>query len=315
MTSFVPYQDATSTVPSCASRVERAAQGVRARRGVDDQRHQPRPAFGLERRQQVLRGDRHHAEVVRGGPPPVGGLDRDNARARSLQHQGREGADRPEPEDHDPLARNGSGVQRDLQRRLDEREQRRLPGRDRAHRHQVAPPGPRRNPDGAGRRRRPRPRSIHTGSPPRRRHSCSRTGRGTANVPPSAPIVSSTGSAGSSSPRYASISVPPLIPENDVCTLTSPSLDRAPAVPSSTSTDRGPSNQRMHRTTDPVCPRRPAGSPCRVTMTAEAVRVPLPTPYRRVRCSRLRTPVWSCLRGHGARGDRRRRGRARPPAL
>ena len=45
---------------------------------------------------------------------------------------------------------------------------------------------------------------------------------GIANVPSSAPSVSSSGRAGSSSPRYASSSVPALIPDHEVRTTTSP---------------------------------------------------------------------------------------------
>ena len=99
------------------------------------------------------------------------------------------------------------------------------------------------------------------------------------NVPPSAPIVSSTGSSGSSSPRYASISVPPLMPENDVRTRTSPSsTGRDGSV--LTATDRGPSNQSSTQSSaSQFAHGVAAGSPAGVMMTAEAVRVPLPTPY------------------------------------
>ena len=66
-------------------------------------------------------------------------------------------------------------------------------------------------------------RQGRTGSPRRRRRSCTRSGTGTGTCRRVRRCVSSSGSSGSSSPRYANISVPALMPENEVRTSTSPS--------------------------------------------------------------------------------------------
>ena len=228
------------------------------------------------------------------------GLDREDVRARSLQHQRRQRADRAEPEHHDRLAQVGSGVERDLQRRLDEREQRRLPRRDRADRDQVA----RRGHEGVLVGLEGEDDRAFVELAPALlddvRRSCTRTGTGNVNVPPSAPIVSSTGSAGSSSPRYASISVPPLIPEKMVRTRDLARPRRGAAVPSSRSPIEDRRTRELVTSCDPVCPRR-AGVAQPPHDDRRGRPRPAPDPLRGVRRPRLRATLRPRLRGDGAR--------------
>ena len=164
-TSRVPYHDATSAVPSWASRPQRVA---RAPPGC----RRPRPPDATPSRQPGIRHRR--GDVVRArrrSPPTPGTTSRRQARGSTAmtsapaalqQHRRVSRPTTPSPNDDDRLAEHAAGVERDLQRRLDHRQQRRRTGVTVAERHDVLGVERRSGPGGDGRRRRARRRRART---------------------------------------------------------------------------------------------------------------------------------------------------------
>ena len=148
-----PYHDATSAVPSCASRA-RPRRAPRAAADLDHERHAAPPATpgtadssgGDRRDPSVCRGRAAAGQRLGARAPGPGALQ---------QHRGQHPT-APSPNTHDRLAEHRTGVERELQRGLDEREQRRQPrvdGRRRARRRRR--PRRRRSGPGAGGTRTP----------------------------------------------------------------------------------------------------------------------------------------------------------------
>ena len=221
-TSLVPYHEATRTVPSWASKPSavRSASGLPdasitsgtverpvrlssepSRRRVGRDRVDAEPGA---RRRAATPGARRRPP----GRPPVGAA----VPSATRRHRGR--ARRPSRRAAAPASK------RDLQRGLDEREQRRLPWVDGRRGRRRRRPSRRTRPGAAGRRRPARPPEVGPALPRRRRRSCSRSGTDTGTCRRARRSSRRAASSGSSSPRYASISVPALIPENEVRTST-----------------------------------------------------------------------------------------------
>ena len=101
-------------------------------------------------------------------------------------------------------------------------------------------------------------RRARTGSPRRRRRSCTRSGTDTGTSHRALRSSRRRGSSGSSSPRYASISVPALMPENDVRTSTSPSPSGWQIGSTGCRPDEGPRTRGTgHSSSAPVCQQAP----------------------------------------------------------
>ena len=199
---WVPYQEATSNMPSWASNSK--APGSAA--GLPDAsttRLTPLgTAGGGEGLRRVVRRRRARRRAPR--PAPVATtaarLTRTRAPAR-CSSAAVNSPMAPAPTTTTVSSSDGAGIERDLQRRLDERQHRRRPWDRcrpaRRHRHRRRRSGP----GAGGTRTRARRRDVPRLRPPPTRRCCSRTETGYRNVPASAPIVSSRSIAGSSWPR------------------------------------------------------------------------------------------------------------------
>ena len=113
------------------------AQRLRVTGRLDDERHPGRRTALGQDVVQILRSDAEQPEARHQLSSPSARLDSDDVGAGSLQQQAGEGAHGSEAEHHDALAEHRPGVQADLQRRLDEREQRGGPIVHGAERHDV----------------------------------------------------------------------------------------------------------------------------------------------------------------------------------
>ena len=95
------------------------------------------PSVGAQRGRQVVDRDGFHAEPGEGVASPRPGFDGDHPGARPPEQERRQRADDAEAEHDHGLAEQRSGIQRDLQRGFDEREERRVPRLDGSERDNV----------------------------------------------------------------------------------------------------------------------------------------------------------------------------------